>query len=252
MIKEISHVAINTKDYESMQKVLTGLGLKKKFVLNTPEGQERIGSFEMPDHHFVEMFPPLSGENPVFVSDNNPSKRSFQKAVLNRDDESLEFTDPENTEWILGKSGKAQGLYEVIYDADDLRKTEEFYSLLLNMKPDIFNSQILEYKLPSSQIIRFIQSSHKRGDLNFSNDRAYHHIALVTDDIFKDARRMNDLNIPISYGPNRAGRFYSHPYEESCHLGSDGSYAFYVEDPDGNDLELMMYTPASRQLPENA
>lgn len=61
----------------------------------------------------------------------------------------------------------------------------------------------------------------------------YHHLCFEVDDIQKSAEEIQ-----------AKGYTLSHPVQK----GSDNSWQFWVNDPDGNPIEFMQYTKESKQL----
>ena len=61
----------------------------------------------------------------------------------------------------------------------------------------------------------------------------FHHLCFEVDDINKTAAEME-----------AKGYTLKHPVQ----MGSDGSWQFWVDDPDGNPIEFMQYTEESLQI----
>lgn len=76
--------------------------------------------------------------------------------------------------------------------------------------------------------------------------QAYHHMCLLVEDIEAAANELHSKGVTIWNGPSFLGLKAEIPFKASpvkC-----GSYAFYIDDPDGNYIEIMQYTENSRQL----
>lgn len=76
---------------------------------------------------------------------------------------------------------------------------------------------------------------------------SFMHYSVLVDDIIKAARHFEKCGLTLWAGPKFSNHPYTDPYPAN-RAGACGSYAFYIQDPEGNEIELMQYTPQSLQL----
>lgn len=63
--------------------------------------------------------------------------------------------------------------------------------------------------------------------------RSWQHFCLEVDNVNQAARELREKGVEVT----------------NAHLGADGSWQVWLEDPDGNRIELHSYTPESKQKP---
>lgn len=74
------------------------------------------------------------------------------------------------------------------------------------------------------------------------------HVAILVEDIFELAKTMESKGILLTKGPKIDGKLILVPYVCDPEIAPCGSYAAWVQDPEGNEIEFMQYTPASMQI----
>ncbi len=74
------------------------------------------------------------------------------------------------------------------------------------------------------------------------------HIAVIVEDIFAHTKMLEAKGVLITKGPSVAGKIQRVPYACDSEIAPCGSYAAWVRDPEGNEIEFMQYTQASMQL----
>ena len=127
------------------------------------------------------------------------------------------------------------GLAHVCFTVKDLEASEAYYRDGLGLTP--------AFDFVDDAGRRFGTYLHAGGrnfiEL-FSGDpappakgQAFRHFCLEVDDIEAAAAELRGRGVAVS----------------EIQLGSDGSYQAWLEDPDGNRIELHQYTPSSRQGP---
>lgn len=76
---------------------------------------------------------------------------------------------------------------------------------------------------------------------------SFMHFCLLVEDIVEAARHFEGKGVKLWKGPKYAKNPYGdEPYEKQnlqC-----GSYAFYIQDPEGNEIEVMQYSEKSMQV----
>ena len=83
---------------------------------------------------------------------------------------------------------------------------------------------------------------------NDPKNQEFHHVTLLVEDIFEAAKTLEGKGVQLYKGPHWMNQPYTKPYAEAAEKELCGSYAFFVADPEGNDVELMQYTEDSLQL----
>ena len=76
-------------------------------------------------------------------------------------------------------------------------------------------------------------------------DVSFHHIGLIVPDIREAATEALDKGMTLYIGPAEFGRRITSVNEITC--GADGNYSFYLEDPDGNAVEIMQFSDNCKQ-----
>ena len=77
-------------------------------------------------------------------------------------------------------------------------------------------------------------------------NRSFHHICLIVDDIVGLANDLMRKGVQLWQGPSFLGQKVSDPYVPV--KGKAHSYSFYMDDPEGNYIEIMQFTEESLQL----
>jgi lactoylglutathione lyase/glyoxylase I family protein len=78
--------------------------------------------------------------------------------------------------------------------------------------------------------------------------KGHHHTCFLVDDIQEAARTLESKGIPLTQGPVDLRKFFQIPYKLEGKQGLCNSWAFYIQDPEGNEIEFMQYTPESLQV----
>ncbi len=96
---------------------------------------------------------------------------------------------------------------------------------------------------------QFIELFNERysGDNNWEK-RGHHHVCLIVKDIREAARTLEAKGVMITHGPITDNPPYRIPYEIDPVPGACHSYGFYIQDPEGNEIEIMQYTDKSLQV----
>lgn len=83
--------------------------------------------------------------------------------------------------------------------------------------------------------------------VNDTKNQEFHHVCLVVEDIVEAAADLRSKGLTLWRGPIWRNNPIEGPYD-GCEVGQCGSKAFYIQDPEGNEIELMQYTENSLQL----
>lgn len=132
---------------------------------------------------------------------------------------------------------------EIAHVALRAKNTEEldkFYTEVLEL-PKAFNLMTPEgkvwsthYILPSGQFVEVIHDEKYSGE-NCKSDRSHFHACFEVDARHEAYRDMEKKNVDISHTPNDS-------------VSMCGSWCSFITDPEGNEWELMEFSPVSRQL----
>lgn len=82
---------------------------------------------------------------------------------------------------------------------------------------------------------------------NETQNTGFHHICLVVDDAVITARELENKGVTLWRGPKWINNPFTEPFD-GTEIGQCNSIAFYIQDPEGNEIEVMQYTDKSLQL----
>lgn len=83
---------------------------------------------------------------------------------------------------------------------------------------------------------------------NDTKNQEFHHVCLMVEDIFAAAKELEDKGLKLWHGPEWMEDPFTKPYAQEGAVGQCGSYGFYIQDPEGNQIEMMQYTDKSLQV----
>lgn len=83
-------------------------------------------------------------------------------------------------------------------------------------------------------------------DMEISKNGSFFHFCLLVDDIEKAAHELQEKGVELWNGPSFLQDKTQIPYVATA--AKCGSYAFFIDDPDGNSIEVMQYTSESMQI----
>lgn len=127
------------------------------------------------------------------------------------------------------------------------RDTLELEQLFTLRNPD--GSPWLAYlKVTDRQYIELFTDTYD-GD-NDWRTFSFTHISLIVEDMFEATRALERKGVLITRGPSAEAEPLRIPYVAATDYreGACGSLTAWVQDPEGNEIELMQYTPVSMQL----
>lgn len=90
--------------------------------------------------------------------------------------------------------------------------------------------------------------NEKYGGKNDWQPKGHHHTCLLVEDIQETARILEAKGVLITNGPVSEGKVFRSPYQIEGKRGTCNSWCFYIQDPEGNEIEYMQYTPESLQV----
>jgi len=95
---------------------------------------------------------------------------------------------------------------------------------------------------------QFIELFNEKYDAKYKiPEYSFMHLSVLVKDIVEAARHLEACGLTLWAGPKYANNPYKDPYPPN-RKGKCGSYAFYVQDPEGNEVEFMEYSDTSLQL----
>ena len=104
--------------------------------------------------------------------------------------------------------------------------------------------------LPGGQYIELFNDPYEGP--NDTANVGFHHVCLLVDDIVSAARVCEAKGLTLYRGPRYAGRPFTEAFPDDPIAaglqGMSGSLQFYIQDPEGNEIELMQYTPDCLQV----
>lgn len=145
----------------------------------------------------------------------------------------------------------------------DYEKSMEFYTKILGFKNkfSLYNNAgdiwLTYVEFGKTKFIEIYPKKETKG-IQIEEDRTTDfyppegknigHICLTVDNLMPVARDLQGKGVTLWSGPSYMGRKEKNPYEP--HLYMDAAEIFYIDDPDGNSIEVMQYTKDSPQLKE--
>lgn len=97
------------------------------------------------------------------------------------------------------------------------------------------------FKVSEKEFIELF-SIHYVGE-NETQNTGFHHVCLEVEDIEEAAKELADKGYTLYNGPSYEGKPYSNGYQKE--LDAAGNYSFFVQDPEGNEIELAEYPAGS-------
>ena len=87
---------------------------------------------------------------------------------------------------------------------------------------------------------------------NDTQNEGFHHFCLRVEDIVEAARELEGKGVKLYNGPKWLDQPFTEAYPDDPigkgMQGQCGSLAFYIQDPEGNEIEIMQYTEDSLQV----
>ncbi|MBC5581202.1 VOC family protein [Anaerofilum sp. BX8] len=82
---------------------------------------------------------------------------------------------------------------------------------------------------------------------NDTQNEGFHHVCLMVEDVVAAARELEGKGVTLWRGPRWMNNPFTEPFD-GTEVGQCGSIAFYIQDPEGNEIEVMQYTENSLQV----
>ena len=165
-------------------------------------------------------------------------------------------------------------LTHVTFTCKDYPAMKKFYGETLGLKEKFvltYNEDILDGfrkqgyenvdKKPGDEWITYFEVAPKEfvelfnlpyNGENDTKNEGFHHYCLIVEDIVEAAKELEAKGVKLWNGPKWMNNPYTEPYPDdpmaAGKQGQCGSIAFYVQDPEGNEIEIMQYTKDSLQL----
>lgn len=126
-----------------------------------------------------------------------------------------------------------KGIGHIAFAVSNLEKSLEFYEKILGFKR-LFNLErdgkifLVYLKITEDQYLELFPQK----EISQRENQNFMHLCFITDDIFNTVKKIKDRGWEIDGDPI---------------LGPDGNYQAWIEDPDGNKIEIMQILPDSLQ-----
>lgn len=135
---------------------------------------------------------------------------------------------------------------QICFRVKDIEKSLDFYCEKLGFRFmftfDRENKPFMYYlETGERQYLELIPMETELG-----KDDHFHHLTYLVDDVKKYAGELLEKGVYLYNGPASLGHAVSAP--EELKAGGDGNMAFYVADPDGNNVEFMQFSDDCLQL----
>ncbi len=101
------------------------------------------------------------------------------------------------------------------------------------------------FKIADTEFVELFNIKH--GTEHPIPQASFMHFSVLVEDIKEAARHFESKGVQLWAGPKYVNHPYLEPYPANK-KGQCGSYAFYIQDPEGNEIEIMQYTEDSMQL----
>lgn len=101
------------------------------------------------------------------------------------------------------------------------------------------------FKIADRQFVELFNQKHFGGSK--IPEYSFMHFSVLVSDIVEAARFFESKGLTLWAGPKYVNHPYTAPYPGNK-PGKCGSYAFYIQDPEGNEIEVMQYTENSLQV----
>lgn len=146
----------------------------------------------------------------------------------------------------------------------DYSAMENFYSRTLGLKKlfsvDYTNEFIegfryLDYKDLKAQVgdecLSYFKVAPKEfielynvpyNGVNETQDQGFHHICLLVEDIAEAARELKGKGVKLWKGPGWLKTPFTEPYPDENSPAEECGPSFFIQDPEGNEIEIMQYT----------
>ena len=143
------------------------------------------------------------------------------------------------------------GITHCSFFCNDFEKMVSFYRDTLEL-PAVFTLRnedgtpwLTYLKVSDRQFVELFNTKYT-GD-NKWGTFSIGHFSLLVKDIYAAVRALEAKGVLITDGPSANKRFLRVPYSTVAQPACCGSMTAWVQDPEGNEIELMQYTPASMQ-----
>jgi catechol 2,3-dioxygenase-like lactoylglutathione lyase family enzyme len=138
------------------------------------------------------------------------------------------------------------------FRCNDFEKTRAFYRDVLEI-PLAFTlrnedgSVWLSYmEIAPGEFIELFNESYN--GKNEWKSKGHHHTCFLVSDIQEAARTLESKGVLLTHGPVDTQPPFRIPYKFEGKRGQCNSWTFFVQDPEGNEIEFMQYTPESLQV----
>ena len=244
---KIGHIALTV---DHLKELALDLQSKGVTLWSGPSFKGRKEKVPYESHMYVDKAEIVYIEDP---DGNNIEIMEYTKDSPQLQEPSVDTID--GVKWGLGHAA----LY-----VKDYEKSMEFYTKTLGFKEkfSLYNKDgelwltyvefgdTMFFELYRTKTIKGIPIEEGRlTDYTPPEGMKIGHMCLTVDNLKKVALDLQSKGVTLWSGPSFRGRKEKVPYES--HLYMDKAEIVYIEDPDGNNIEIMEYTKDSPQVQKN-
>ena len=264
---QIGHQAFLCRRFEETLAFYTHkIGLAQAFTLRNREGAPWLTYITIGGGQFIELFDtPYSSQNLARkrafekIRIGVPSVREMRQRLQNggvsvcsleaMEPEYFSVLDPEGNEieFCQREDAAASGIEGITFKCNHPRQMDAFYRDVLGLVPLTAEAESASfgYEVTAGQAVEFLNQEY---DTSLKVPQySPMHFAILVEDIVQAARHLEGKGVTLWKGPQYMGQMYTTPYRND-HPGMCGSHTFYIQDPEGNEIEFMQYTGESLQI----
>lgn len=246
------HFCIEVDDMAATLARLQEHGIE---VFNGPVDGGNKMTIPNPDHA-----PGMCGTLCAFIRDPEGNDIELQEYT----EKSMQLQDFCKEDAATTNDNHVSRIAHVTMKCNDFEKMCAFYRDTMGLEPMFtlpYQGRILDahtsegFKEGDTWLAYFkVNDRHFIELFNEPYDTKYHipqysfmHFSIMVEDIVEAARHFEAKGLTLWGGPKHANNPYKEPYKGDK-KGACGSYAFYIQDVEGNEIEVMQYTEDSIQL----
>ena len=145
---------------------------------------------------------------------------------------------------------KIKGIGHTAFRCRNFQETLDFYVRALggrkafDLTDEAGNVSLSYVEIAPGQFLELFPAGYE-GD-NLAQERSFLHICLEVDDFAGAVEALRANGVAVTTGGRGSPELTEDPHARTP--GQCGSLCAFVTDPEGNDVELMQFTPESKQV----